>query len=699
MRALHLITETSLAKVGASHCQAIKLGTIGDIYTNNILISGYTKCRELGCALKVFDEMLHRDTVSWNSVIAGYINCGSYESAWEFFKSMKRHGVALDGYSFGSILKGIACDMRLFLGQQVHSDIVKMDYQGNVYAESALLDMYAKCGRVEDAMKVFECMPERNSVSWNALIAGYVELGDRVNSFRLLNCMKRERTSVDDGTFAPLLTLLDDPVLYKLTLQLHGAVLKHGLAHCNTVYNATITAYSACGSIQDAKRVFDSFPFARDLVTWNAMLAAYIVHEQENNAFILFLKLRELGLMPDLYTYTSMISACSGKPQECQGKSLHCLVLKTGLEQSTPISNSLIAMYLRSNSIYMEEALLIFSSMNVKDRVSWNSVLTGFSQYGLSENALKLFQEMNLNHEEIDHYAFSAVLRSCADMATLQLGQQVHVLSIKSGFETNEYVTSSLIFMYSKCGFIEDARRCFEATRKVSAVSWNSIMFGYAQHGQGQVALDLFHLMKDENVKMDHITFVAVLTACSHIGLVDEGKEFLQCMESDYGIPPRMEHYACAVDLFGRAGRLQEAKAVVEGMPFQPDAMVWKTLLGACRISGDIELASEVASYLMESDPGEHCTYVLLSDIYGHFRRWDEIASVKRLMRERGVKKIPGWSWIELKNQIHSFNAEDRSHPCSEEIYSLLVALLDEVTILEAGNNLEFLIYDLNTMN
>lgn len=247
--------------------------------------------------------MSQRDTVSLNSVIAGYINCGRYESAREFFKSMKRNGVVLDGYSFGSVLKEIACDMGLFLGQQVHSDIVKMDYQGNVYAENALLDMYAKCGRVEDGMKVFECMQERHSVSWNALIAGYVEVGDRVNSFWLLNCMKREHVSLDD-------------------------VLKHGLAHCicNTVYNATITAYSECGSIQDAKRVFDSYPFARDLVTWNAMLAAYIVHEQENNAFILFLKLRELGLTPDLYTYTSIISACFGKPQEGQGKSLHCLV-------------------------------------------------------------------------------------------------------------------------------------------------------------------------------------------------------------------------------------------------------------------------------------------------------------------------------------------------------------------------------------
>lgn len=692
MRPLQSLIESSsanLSKVAIIHCQAIKLGSIGDTYTTNNILSWYTKCRELGIALKLFEEMPHRDTVSWNSLIAGYVNCGNYESAWEIMKRMKRHGVHLDGYSFGSILKGIACNRCLFVGKQVHSDIVKMSYEGNVYAESALLDMYAKCGRVEDAHMVFQCMSKRNSVSWNALIAGYAEVGDRVNSFRLLNCMKREHVGLDDGTFVPLLTLLDEPEFYKLTMQLHGTIIKHGLAYDNAAYNATITAYSECGSIEDAKRVFNSAPGTRDLVTWNSMLAAYIVHDQGTSAFKLFLKLQELELQPDIYTYTSIISACSEKSQKYQGKSLHALVLKKGLEQSTPISNSLVAMYLRSTNNNMEEALHLFASMKVTDRVSWNSILTGFSQYGLSENALKFFQEMQSKYQEIDHYAYSAALRSCADLATLQLGQQVHVLALKSGFETNEYVASSLIFMYSKCGFIEDARRSFEATPKDSSISWNSIMFGYAQHGQGQVALDLFFLMREEDIKLDHITFVAVLTACSHIGLVEEGKNFLKSMESDYGIPLRMEHYACAVDLFGRAGRLKEAKALVEDMPFQPDAMVWKTLLGACRMCGDIKLATEVANRLLSLEPEEHCTYVLLSDIYGHLRKWDEIAILKRLMRDRGVKKVPGWSWIEVKNKVHTFNAEDHTHPHCQEIYKVLGALLDEIRSSENGNSFE----------
>jgi pentatricopeptide repeat protein len=701
MRPLHSLIESSAYasfKVLVNHCWAIKLGAVADIYAANNILCGYTKCRDLCVAHKLFEEMPHRDTVSWNTMIGGYINCGHFEIAWEFLRTMKRYGFYFDGYTFGSILKGVACAYRLDLGQQVHSMIVKMGYAGNVYSASALLDMYAKCGRVEDAYVVFQCIPEPNSVSWNALIAGYVQAGDRGTAFWLLDCMEREGVKPDDGTFAPLLTLLDDADSYKLTMQIHSKIIKDGRAFYNTMCNALITSYSECGSIEDAKRVFDGAVGVRDLVTWNSMLASYLVYNKEELAFQLFMDMQGLGFEPDIYTYTSLISACFDAAHKRNGKSLHGLVMKRGLQLSVPISNALIAMYLKSNNRSVEEALLIFETMESKDRVSWNSILTGLSQIGLSEDALKFFGHMRSVVEDIDHYTFSAVLRSCSDIATLQLGQQVHVLALKSGFESNEFVASSLIFMYSKCGIIEDARKSFEDTPKDSSISWNSIIFGYAQHGQGNVALDLFYLMTESRVKPDHITFVAILTACSHIGLVEEGRKFLISMESKYGIPLRMEHYACGVDLYGRAGCLDEAKALIEAMPFEPDAMVWKTLLGACRICGDIKLASQVASLLLELEPQEHCTYVLLSNMYGRLRRWDEKASVTRLMKERGVKKVPGWSWIEVHNEVHAFNAEDHSHSHCQEIYLVLGGLMEEIRRLDSVANLKVLMHDFDHM-
>ncbi|KDP29535.1 hypothetical protein JCGZ_19248 [Jatropha curcas] len=696
MRPLSSAIESSrhaLYKIFITHCQTIKLGEIADIYTANNILSQYTRCRWGGVtiALKLFDEMPQRDTVTWNTMIAGYVNSGNFGAAWDLHKSMKRLGFEADAYTFGSILKGVAHGCNLDLGQQLHSLIVKIGFEENVYAGSALLDMYAKCERLDDAFVVFQCMPQRNSVSWNALIAGFVQKGDRDTAFWLLDCLEIEAVSPDDGTFSPLLTLLDEDRFYKSTMQLHCKIIKYGVDFDNTVCNATITSYSECGSLEDAERVFGGAFGTRDVVTWNSMLAAYLTHDRKEVAIKLFLDMQQFGFEPDIYTYTSVISSSSHKDH---GKSLHCLVIKRGLTKSVPICNALIAMYLEPNYKSMEDALHVFHSMESKDRVSWNSILTGFSQTGCSEDALKFFEHMRSLGVEIDDYAFSAALRSCSDLATLQLGQQIHVLVVKSGFEMNDFVASSLIFMYSKCGIIEDARKSFDGSTKNSSITWNSIMFAYAQHGQGDVALNLFFQMRERMVKVDHITFVAALTACSHVGLVEQGRYFLKSMASEYGISPRMEHYACAIDLFGRAGHLDEAKALVESMPHKPDAMVWKTLLAACRACGDIELAAQVASHLLELEPEEHCTYVILSNMYGDLRRWDKKAHITRLMRERKVRKVPGWSWIEVKNEVHAFNADDRSHPNYEEMYQILGELISEIKWLDSVASLDCLIDD-----
>ncbi|KAL3615219.1 hypothetical protein CASFOL_040880 [Castilleja foliolosa] len=679
----------TLSAIVATHCQSIKLSLLTDTYASNKLISNYSKCKDLNSALKVFDEMPHRDTASWNTVITAHVNSGAFPTAWNVLKSMKSQGFSFDGYTFGSTLKGIAVNNGLVYGQQVHSDIVKMGFDYNVYAASALLDMYAKCSKVEDAHKVFDYMPERNTVSWNALIAGYAETGNLSRCVEIFSRMEFENVRVDDATFAPFLTLLHGVELYGLTRQLHGKIMKRGLHLENTVLNATITAYADCGCIEDAKRVFDSGDGYRDVVTWNSILAAYLEHDLDECGFDIFLEMVRLRGEMDVYTYSSMISACFGDARIRLGKSLHGLVIKRGLERVTQISNVLISMYLKSKGQNVDDSLRIFEKIDVKDLVSWNTILTGLSQIGLSENTLRLFQKMCLDHLVIDQYAFAAVLRSCSDLATLGLGRQIHVLVVKSGSERNEYVASALIFMYSKCGIIEDSLKAFKSSRKESSVTWNAIIFAYAQHGQGKIALDLFYKMTEREIKLDHITFVAALTACSHVGLVDEGIKILKSMETEYKIPARMENYACAIDLLGRAGRLTEAKELIDEMSFEPDVMVWKTLLGACRACGDIQLATRVAAHLLEMDPGDHCTYVILSDMYGNLKMWDEKARVKRLMRVKGVKKVPGWSWIELGNDVHAFNANDHSHPKCREIYEALEELYGEITICDRNLGLD----------
>ncbi|KAJ0786143.1 putative tetratricopeptide-like helical domain superfamily [Helianthus annuus] len=370
---------------------------------------------------------------------------------------MKHCGFCFDEYTFGSILKGVGSNECLFTGQQLHTCIVKTGYEQNVYSGSALLDMYAECGGVVDARKCFYCMLEHNTVSWNALILGYVEIGDRFNCFSLFKSMHKEGQSKMQR--------------------------KSSMAQVVSTISSPGTPLATC-----------------------------LEHDKRAPAFSLFSKMQMLGFELDIYTYSSMISSCFEEDITNQGRSLHALVIKRGIEHLTSVSNSLMAMYSGSDGVYMDNAIRIFNEIEFKDHVSWNSMLTGLTQHGFSENALKLFSD-------------NAIWES------LQFRQQIHALALRLGYESNEFVTSDLIVMYSKCGTIEDARRSFETSYKQNAVTWNSMMFAYAQHSQGYVTLDLFSQMKISKVRMDHMTFVAVLTACSHNGLVEKGHRF-----KNYGI-------------------------------------------------------------------------------------------------------------------------------------------------------------------
>ncbi|XP_072954160.1 putative pentatricopeptide repeat-containing protein At3g25970 [Typha angustifolia] len=684
---LHLPTGTFLS-AGKTHARLIKSGSAIDTYSWNNILTSYSKSNGLFYACKIFDEIPQRDTVSWNALISAHVSSNAHETSWALFKSMMAKSISFDHYTLGSILKSIACVAGINLGIQIHSLIVKSGFHYNVFSASALVDMYAKCHRIRDANLMFEEMPERNAVSWNALIAGCAEMGWAETAFKLVDQMEKAGLMPDEATFASLLTLVEGMDCHRLMCQLHSKIVKYGWVMDSIVCNAAITAYSQCGFVADSRKVFDEMEDARELVTWNSMLTAYACHRRTDDALELFVRMQEVGMDMDMYTFTSMVSACSEIDHLGQGKVLHSLVIKRGLDWATPVCNALIAMYIRCGENGMEDATKCFDLVDVKDSVSWNSILTGFSQNGLFLEALKFFREMQSVHLKIDQYAFSAVLRSCSDLAILQLGQQLHGLVLKSGFASNDFVGSSLVFMYSKCGIIDDARRSFNEADKGSSVTWNSIIFGYAQHGQAQIALDLFTEMQELEVPPDHITFVGLISACSHMGLVEEGSKFLKTMESRYGIPLRMEHYACGVDLFGRAGQLDEATKLVQSMPFEPDAMVWMTLLGACRIHGNMELASHVAKHLLVAEPGHHSTYVLLSNMYSGFGMWNDRATLQRVMRNRGLSKVPGWSWIEVRNKVHSFNAEDRSHPQAEDIYELLRVFFEDKEMISSESEL-----------
>jgi pentatricopeptide repeat protein len=332
--------------------------------------------------------------------------------------------------------------------------------------------------------------------------------------------------------------------------------------------------------------------------------------------------------------------------------------------------------------------------MSKRDVVAWNSMILGYVKCGQGHNALVLSRE--LQHEGVvaDHVTFVGVLNACASVAALEEGRHIHKQIMQSGAESNIFVSNSLVDMYAKCGSIEDACEVFNKMSTRNVFAWTTMLGGYAMHGGGHEALGYFERMCQEGVEIDNITFVSLLSACSHAGLVDEGVHFFESVSLVYSVCAAVEHYACMVDLLGRAGCLDDAESLITTMPCEPSGSVWNALLGACRIYGNVEMGERIAKRVLESDPGNAAGYVLLSNIYAAAGKWDSSANVHRQRLERGVKKEPGRTWIEVNNEVHSFIVNDEEHPQISEIHAELKRLSVPMNNLGYVPDTRFVLHD-----
>nr|UPT49198.1 pentatricopeptide repeat protein AaPPR1192 [Agave angustifolia]UPT49541.1 pentatricopeptide repeat protein AaPPR797 [Agave angustifolia] len=386
------------------------------------------------------------------------------------------------------------------------------------------------------------------------------------------------------------------------------------------------------------------------------------------------------------------------------GRQLHTLAIKAGSQFSSFVNNGLITMYAKCKNI--EDANRVFRWMRTKDSVSWNSLVAALAQNDMLEDARIAFERIPVRdivswtalicaHVQAEQgseafelflrmlsegvlpnsFTMTSLLTASGRLGVVKLGRQIHCLSCKLGYDLDLIVCNALITMYSKCGSAADSFSVFADMAERDTITWNSVLLCCSQHGFGREAVELFEQMKAEGALPNHLTFVNILCACSHAGLVEEGWKYFKSMSNDYGLKPLEDHYACVVDLLGRSGHLYEAEAFIENMPIEPDSVVWAALLGACKIHRNIELSRRVAEKLFEMDPQNSGHYVLLSNIYASFKMWDEVAEVRKLMRFRGVRKMPGCSWMQIKNKMHSFVTDDKQHEEIEEINASLKLL------------------------
>lgn len=443
-------------------------------------------------------------------------------------------------------------------------------------------------------------------------------------------------------------------------------------------YNILIGGFIQDGDLDSAVKLFDEMGH-RNLASWNAMVTGLIQFEFNNEGLNFFSEMHELGFLPDEFTLGSVLRGCAGLKDFNKGGQVHSYAVKSGFELHMIVGSSLAHMYMKSGSL--EEGKKVIRSMPVHNVVACNTLIAGMAQNGCSEGVLNQYNIMKKAGFRPDKITFVSVISSCSELATLGQGQQIHAEVIKFGSLSVISVISSLVSMYSRCGCLDDASKIFQEREGMDVVLWSAMIAAYGFHGKGQEAIELFDRMEKEGLEANDVTFLSLLYACSHCGLKDKGLEFFDSMTEKYKLQPRLEHYTCVVDLLSRSGMLEQAEKLIRCMPVKPDAIVWKTLLSACKTYKNAEMAKRIAEQVLRIDPQDSASYVLLSNTQASAKKWQNVSEVRKVMKDRNVKKEPGTSWFELKNQVHQFIIGDKSHPESKEIDAYLKELIEEMKL------------------
>ncbi|KAJ7565309.1 hypothetical protein O6H91_02G056300 [Diphasiastrum complanatum] len=377
-------------------------------------------------------------------------------------------------------------------------------------------------------------MNERDVVSWNAMIAGYAQQGLGKEALALYEQMKQEGMRTDDVTFVGLLKACASIAALEKGKQLHSHIIKSGFESDVILGSALVDMYARCGCIEEAREVFNNMN-KRDLVSWNGMIAGYTQHGLGREALALYEQMKQEDVQPDKVTYVSLLKACATVAALEQGQQLHSEIIKSGYQLDVVIGNTLVDMYAKCGCL--EHARWVFNKTRERDVVSWNAMIAGYAHLGLGKPALALYEQMKQEGVKPDDVTYILLLKACASIAALEQGKQLHAHIIKSGFELNVTVNSSLVNMYAKCGSMEHARQVFNNIYERDVVSWNAMLAGYAQQGLGKEAITLLEQMQREGTKPNDVTYVSILSACSHCGLVDEGRHLFDSMCKEHGVP------------------------------------------------------------------------------------------------------------------------------------------------------------------
>ncbi|KFK27163.1 hypothetical protein AALP_AA8G343300 [Arabis alpina] len=747
------VYERDLSTGKQIHARILKYG---DFYAKNEyietkLVIFYAKCDALDVAEVLFEKLRVRNVFSWAAIIGVKCRIGFVQGALMGFVEMLENGVFPDNFVVPNVCKACGALQWDRFGRGVHGYVVKAGFEDCVFVASSLADMYGKCGVLDDARKVFDEIPERNVVAWNALMVGYVQNGMNEEAFRLLSDMRKEGIEPTRVTVSTCLSASANMGGIGEGKQSHAIAIVNGLELDNILGTSILNFYCKVGLIEYAEMIFDRM-VEKDVVTWNLLISGYVQQGLVEDAIHMCRLMRLKKLKFDCVTLSTLLLAAARTQNVKLGKEVQCYCIRHSFESDIVLASTAVDMYAKCGSIV--DAKKVFDSTVQKDLILWNTLLAAYAESGLSGEALRLFYDMQLesvppnvitwnsiilsllrngqvneakemflqmqssdifpnlitwttmmkglvqngcSEEAIiflrkmqesglrpNVFSITVALSACANLASLHYGRSIHGYIIRNQqHSSSASIETSLVDMYAKCGDINKAERVFGNKLYSELPLYNVMISAYALYGNVKEAIALYRsLEEDVGIKPDSITITNVLSACNHAGDINQAIEIFTDMVSKHGMKPCLEHYGLMVDLLASGGEIEKALRLVEEMPYKPDARMIQSLLASCNKQQKTELVDYLSKQLLESEPENSGNYVTVSNAYAVEGSWDEVGKMREMMKVQGLKKKPGCSWIQIKGEeevAHVFVANDKSHLRNNEIRKILALLLYEM--------------------
>ncbi|MED6111562.1 hypothetical protein PIB30_053328 [Stylosanthes scabra] len=694
---------STLRSLTQLHAHLVVAGFHNDPLPSTKLIESYSQMGSLHSSRLVFDTHPSPDSF----MLGVLIKCYLWNHLFHQVVSLYHNHIHMGSFVFvyPSVLRAVTGVGDLVTGRKVHGTVIKSGLESDVVIGTSLLGMYGELCCLVDAQKVFDEMPDRDLVSWSSVISCYVENGRPREGLEMFRQMISEQIRPDKIT---LLSVADGCARVgcpKLLKSIHGYAIRSDMVGDASLSNALIIMYGQCGHLRRAEGLFE-FLTDRSTACWTSMVSSYNRNGCFREALESFIRMQESRVEPNAVTMINALYSCARLCRLKEGKSVHCFILRKAMDAGDLdlgpalmefyaassagigsiqfgkqlhghamkrgfmdefVQNSLIDMYLKCG--FVDLAYLVFDKIAQKSIVTWNCMISGLSQNGFSIAALKLFDQMYFNCLEIDEVTLLCAIQACSNLGFLEEGKWIHHKIIVSGVQSDLYINTALVDMYAKSGDLQTAKRVFDIMQEKSVVSWSAMIAAYGVHGQMIDAASLFTKMVESGIKPNEVTFMNILSACRHAGSMEAGKFYFNSMRY-YGIEPNIEHFASIVDLLSRAGDLDGAHKIIKSMQFPVDASIWGALLNGCRIHGRKDLIRHINKDLQEISTDDTGYYTLLSNIYAEGGYLLESRAVRTKMERMGLKKVPGYSIVEVDKKIYRFGAGDS--PECKEIYMFL---------------------------